>query len=260
MGFFYFDESVHPKCRFILGAFAYSEDSLDGPVSDALRQSGLTPGVDEFKSGAHMDDNPRQVLTRSFLKSVFCKHCRIGIVVAPDSPRLLIGQEALHGLNKILATASFHSSSHEVFFDQGIFASAGAGQREAEITCNGHPCSFHFEQDSRKILGLQVADLVAHTCATMLLAQLGLVKKTVKAGPNSGYDPDADMPLEFELWAGLRYNFFATGPPPYDSWKSQLDFKVDVESKGLHVSSSCDESVKNAALSRFGSMYLGCIH
>ena len=143
-------------------------------------------------------------------------------MVAPDSPRLLIGQEALHGPNKILATASFHSSSHEVFFDQGILASAGAGQREAETTCNGHPCSFHFEQDSRKILGLQVADLIAHTCATMLLAQLGLVRKTVKAGPNSGYDPDADMPLEFELWAGLRYNFFATGPPPYDTWKSSL--------------------------------------
>ncbi len=87
-----------------------------------------------------------------------------------------------------------------------------------------------------------------------------MVKKTVKAGPNSGYDPDADMPLEFELWAGLRYNFFATGPPPYDTWESQLDFKVDVESKGLHVSSSCEEFIKNAALSRFGSMYLGCIH
>ena len=260
MGFFYFDESVHPNCKFILGAFAYSEDSLDGPISDALRHSGLTPGVDEFKSGAYMDDNPEQVSARTFLKSIVCNHCRIGVVVAPHVPRHLIGPEALHGLNKILATASFRSSSHEAFFDRGIFASAGAGQREAETTCNGRPCSFHFEQDSRKILGLQVADLIAHTCATMLRAQLRLVKKTVKAGPNSGYDPDADMPLEFELWAGLRYNFFATGPPPYDSWESQLDFKVDVESKGLHVSSSCEESIKNAALSRFGSMYLGCIH
>ena len=260
MGFFYFDESARPKCDFVLGAFAYSEDSLDGPVTDALQQSGLIPGVDEFKSGARMDDNPGQVSARSFLKSVVCKHCRIGVVIAPQSPRHLLGHEALHGLNKILATDSFRSASHEVFFDRGIFASAGAGKREAETICNSRFCSFQFEQDSRKVLGLQVADLIAHTCATMLLAQLGLVKKTVKAGPNSGYDPDADMPLEFELWAGLRYNFFATGPPPYDTWKSQLDFKVDVQSTGLHISSSCDESIKNAAISRFGSMYLGCIH
>jgi hypothetical protein len=133
---FIFDESVHPKCKFILGAFAYSEDSLERPVSDALRHSGLTPGVDEFKSGAYMDDSLEQVSARSFLKSVVCKHCRIGVVVAPDSPRFLIGPEALHGLNKILATASFRSSSHEVFFDRGIFASA-ASPVQSLLACAG---------------------------------------------------------------------------------------------------------------------------
>jgi hypothetical protein len=111
-----------------------------------------------------------------------------------------------------------------------------------------------------KVLGLQVADLIAHTCATILRAQLGSVKKTIKPGPNSGYDPDGDMPLDFGLWAGLRYNFFAAAPPPYETWKSQLDFSVDVESRGLHISTLCDNAVKNAALFRFGKMYLGCIH
>ena len=51
MGFFYFDESVHPKGKFALGAFAYSESSLEQPVADALRRSGLNPYIDEFKSG-----------------------------------------------------------------------------------------------------------------------------------------------------------------------------------------------------------------
>ncbi len=168
--------------------------------------------------------------------------------------------EALHGLNKILATMDSSRGASEVFFDEGIFGSDGAGKRAAGTICAGQPCSFRFEQDSRKILGLQVADLVAHTCATMLLDQLGLVMKTIKAGPNSGCDPDADMPLGFELWARLRWRFFALGPPPYDTWKSQEDFKVDVKSSGLHVSDACDESIKDAALSRFGYMYLGCIH
>ena len=82
----------------------------------------------------------------------------------------------------------------------------------------------------------------------------------VKVGSDSGYDPNTETELEFKLWAGLRYNFFAAAPPPYNTWKSQLDFKVDVESRGLHISDHCEEAVRDAALSRFGSMYLGCIH
>ena len=104
------------------------------------------------------------------------------------------------------------------------------------------------------------ADLIAHACATMLLVRLGLVKKTIKAGPDSGYEADSDIPLEYELWASLRNNFFAAAPPPFDSWKSQLDFTVDVASRGLHISQACDGVVREAALLEFGSMYLGCIH
>jgi hypothetical protein len=62
------------------------------------------------------------------------------------------------------------------------------------------------EVDSIKVKGIQLADLVAHTFATMLLEQLGLVDKKVKAGENSGYDPDLEIELGFELWASIRYN------------------------------------------------------
>ena len=47
----------------------------------------------------------------------------------------------------------------------------------------------HYRIVSEMAIFRQLADLVAHTCAVMLLAELGLVKKTVKAGENSGYDP-----------------------------------------------------------------------
>ncbi len=250
MGFFYFDESIHPEGSFSLGAFAYAEESLEDSIADALRQSGLSPRVDEFKSGAWMDRNPQQARTRELLRSVVRDHCRIGVVVAPDRPRQLLGSEALLGLKKILSTNEFRSGLHDIFFDRGIFDSSAASQRAAEVLRTIQPCSLHFEQDSVQVLGLQAADLIAHTCATMLLAELG----------NSGYDPNLDMELEFELWAGLRYNFFAAGPPPYDTWESQLDFQVDVDSRGLHVAESCDQKVRKAALARFGKMYLGCIH
>jgi hypothetical protein len=259
MGFFYFDESIHQNWKFTLGAFVYAERDLDEVVAEALRQSGLTPRIDEFKSGARMDRSPQQTCARKHLRSVVHNHCRIGIVVVPDSPRQLLGSEAFCGLKKILSTNHFESTQHKAFFDQGIFATAAISKSAGETLGDVAPACF-FEQDSRQVLGLQLADLVAHTCAMMLLAELGLAKKMVKAGKNSGYDPDSDMELEFELWASVRYNFFAAAPPPPDQWESQLDFQVDVKARGLHVAAACDPGVREAALARFGSMYLGCIH
>ncbi len=260
MGYFYFDESIHPQGHFVLGALAYSETALDGGVADALLRSGLTPGVDEFKSGSRMDRQPAQAEARRLLKGVIQDRCRIGIVIAPDTSGAEFGYEALLGLKKVLLTNRFRSASHEVFFDQGIFTNRVAAELAASRICDGHNCNFHLEQNSIMIMGLQAADLIAHNCAMMMLAQLGIVKKKVKAGPNSGYDPDSEVELEFELWAGLRYNFFAAAPPPVDTWKSQLDFQVDVESRGLHLADSCDNEIRDAALIRFGRMYLGCIH
>src|ERR1700687_1298180 len=260
MGFFHFDESLHPEAQFALGAFVYSEESLDATISEALYQSGLIPGVDEFKSGIRMDRNPKQAHARQLLKSILHERCGIGVIVAPDLPRQLLGHEALYGLNKILSTISFRSKSHDVFFDQGLFPHLFVGQQAIEVVSFAQSCRFHLEQDSKRFLGLQVADLVAHMCATMLLADLGLVRKTVKAGDNSGFDPGSDIELEFELWATLRRRFFAAPPPPVDSWKSQLDYQVDVESRGLHIAQSCDPRLRDSALARFGKMYLGCIH
>jgi hypothetical protein len=260
MGFFYFDESIHPRGKFSLGAFVYAEKPLDAEVADALRRSGLVPQADEFKSGARMDQSPEQVCAREHLKALVHMRCGIGVVIAPDCPRGDLGREAFVGLSKILSTTHFSSSTHEVFFDEGIFSTLAAGQHAAEHFRPAQPCTLHYEQDSVQILGLQVADLVAHTCSVMLLAQLGLVRKNVKAGENSGYDPNLDMELDFELWASVRYNFFAAPPPPYETWKSQLDWQVDVAARGLHVAETCDFTVRDAALSRFGKMYQGCIH
>ena len=260
MGYFYFDESVHSRAHFALGAFAYSEVALDNAVADALQSVGLRPGVDEFGSGFRMDREPVQAQARNLLKRVIRDHCRIELVIASEKSRPTLGNEALLGLDKILATNQFASDSHEVFFDEGIYASPEVPEAVASWIRNSHHCTFHFNQNSVVVMGLQVADLVAHTCATMLLAQLGVVKKLVKAGENSGYDPNSEGPLEFELWAGLRYNFFSAAPPPVDTWQSQLDFQVNVESRGLHIADSCDPKIREAAVVRFGKMYLGCIH
>lgn len=124
MGFFYFDESIHPNGKFALGALAYAEHDLQEVVAEALRESGMTPRIEEFKSGARMDRSPAQRCAREHLRSIVRRHCRIGIVVAPHLPRQQLGIEALHGLKKVLSTNHFESASHQVFFDQGVFPRA----------------------------------------------------------------------------------------------------------------------------------------
>ena len=247
MGFFYFDESIHPNGKFALGALAYAEHDLQEVVAEALREAGMTPRIDEFKSGARMDRSPAQRCAREHLRSIVRGHCRIGIVVAPHLPRQQLGIEALHGLKKVLSTNHFESAAHQVFFDQGVFPSRVAITKGAVENLSEFALTYFFEQDSRQVLGLRAADL-------------GLAKKTAKASENSGYDPDSDMELEFELWASVRYNFFAAAPPPPSEWKSHLDFQVDVESRGLHLATTCDPKVRASVLARFGRMYLGCIH
>jgi hypothetical protein len=92
----------------------------------------------------------------------------------------------------------------------------------------------------------------------MLLGTLGLLPKLVKAGPNSGYDPDLVVELDFELWASVRYQFFNGGLPT--KVESNEAMVVNVEPYGLHIAESCSPKLREAALARFGEQYWGCIH
>ena len=67
------------------------------------------------------------------------------------------------------------ADGRHAYFDQGIFRNTAAAIHLAERLGLADYCDIHAEQDSRLVYGLQLADLVAHTCATMLLETLGLV-------------------------------------------------------------------------------------
>lgn len=256
MGYFYFDESIHPRAGFIIGAFVYSATSLDPAVAATLATMGLRPGVDEFKSGARADANPVQAPLRNRLRTLI--H-HLGLIVAPTHERHLLGRDALCGLMKLLSANAFSSSTHEAHFDQGVFSSQAQCERWAEELGLPSTVRLFAEDDSKRVGGIQLADLAAHTMATMLLERLGHVNKTVKAGPNSGYDPDLDIEIGFELWASLRYKFFmksrSAGHDP-----EEYDPLYDVSSCGLFVSPRCDPSLVEAVEGRFGTVYLGCIH
>jgi hypothetical protein len=117
-------------------------------------------------------------------------------------------------------------------------------------------CDYYFDQDSRKVAGIQMADLCAHSLSIMLLEQLGLINKNVRA---RGYDPNIEINIGFELWASLRYHFFTQDKINFDV--SQIEgFALDTESYALCIAPSCSAILTKAAKERFGTMYIGCIH
>jgi hypothetical protein len=259
MGNFYFDETIQGKAGFIIGAFVFSDSDLSPIVFSALEKSGLTPGVDEFKSGAYMASNPQQAWLRDHLSALLTR-VRVGVVVIPADDRSKLGAEALRGLEKILKANSLEKQHHKVFFDEDI--SISSATQDPFRNGVGACCELFLSQDSKTVGGIQLADLVAHSLGVMLLEQLGLISKKVRAGENSGYDPDLEIELGFELWASLRYSFFKESQPkpgriPDDPVGEMM---FDVENYGLHISSSCPKELQKAALQRFGECYLGCIH
>ncbi len=259
VGYFYFDETIQERGGFIIGAFVYSPNNVTPEVYSVIAQVGLHPGVDEFKSGTRIDRNPKQVELRSRLMEIL-SNTRVGVVVAPITERGLLGHHALLGLRKILSAKYLAGKSHSVFLDQGITV-----DRDSCKDLLGEPgafCEVHQSQDSKLIGGIQLTDLTAHLLGGMLLDSLGLVSKLVCAGENSGYDPDLEIELGFELWTSLRYHFFMAPQPnpgtiPDDPIGNLI---FDVENFGLHISGGCSQALKEAALLRFGTCYLGCIH
>jgi hypothetical protein len=255
MGYFYVDDSVHERGNFILCAAVYSRTELGSEIQSELERAGLTPGTDEFKSGIRMDRNPRMMELRSALMSDIGGNRHIAIIVAPITQRSRLGSVVLNALTQFIDGNEIVDRSGDVFIDQGMFSSATNGAREAATYTALSGYRINVEQDSRVVLGIQLADLAAHTCAVMLLDQLGLVTKTVKAGENSGYDPEMDLELGFALWGQIRYSFFRRQHPDRDPENPLLDTR-----SGLFIDPTSSTELVDAALARFGNVWMGCIH
>ena len=259
MGYFYFDETIRDSAGFILGAFIYSDEDLTEIVHSKISEAGLRPRIDEFKSGAMMSRNPRQIKLRDLLQEVVFM-TRVGIVIVPQSKRGSLGDEAMRGLEMIILRNGLLNQSHRVFFDEGIKIKSELAT--ALNHANGAPIEFSMDRDSKLVGGIQVADLVAHSLGTMLLEKLGLTDKVVRIGEGNGYHPDDTVELGFMLWASLRHQFFRSPTPNPGAIPDDPvgDMVFDVENYGLHISPDCSNHLRDSARELFGSCYLGCIH
>jgi len=251
----FIDESIQQKGGFIISGLVFSKIDPNDLILKSLQKNGFKPG-DEYKSGIHYSTVPKMALVRNDLKKILFNHCKIGIVVLPSANRANIGQETLKGLRQFITNNPINENI-QVFIDQSYFKNTEEGKRNLQ-DFKIKNCRVSLENDSKKVRGIQLADLVAHTCSIMLLETLGLIHKKVKAGDNSGYEPDLEIDLGFELWASIRYLFLHQ--PITKRIESSDDYIVNVLSYGLYVSELCDKELRVAAIKRYGTNYLGCIH
>jgi hypothetical protein len=178
VGFFYLDDSKHPAAGFCLSAIVYSGEDPQGELETLLSRHGFVPGTDEFKSSIRMDRNPANSRLRDDLREYLGK-CKIGVAIskAPDE----MYEDCAQLFQNMLTPSGPPGGPHQLFADRGIFPTRRE-QALIEATHGAENFKLNFEQDSKKICGIQLADLAAHTCSIMLKDSLGLIGKTVKAG------------------------------------------------------------------------------
>lgn len=244
----YFDESKHTRGGFTLGAFVIAGADAHDAVAQALTLHGLVPGVDEFKSGKYMSRNPAYAAIRDDLVWYVEKHCSLAVVVVPSGDDTVLGEEALRHLPQVLKRCSEDGPVTRAFFDKGLFRPVPT---TSEIEDVWHRCELSFEQDSRHVLGIQLADAAAHVCSLMLLAKLGLVYKQVNEF-NPSTNEQFAAPVEWEYWYRFRRRFLCQ---PLDREDPLIAF---TEPYGLAVSPDCSTEVAEAARETFGQFYVGC--
>lgn len=251
------DDSVQDRGGFVLAAVIHGPDPTPR-VDEILSRAGLTPGVDEFKSSAWMHDRPALRTARQRLLGVLQRNYRTGVVVAPRVSREDFGPDILRGLRKMIMANDLGGILPTAYLDGGIFRNERAAHEAIHAEEIGGLCRMRVEQDSAVVRGLQLADLAAHTCGLILLHEMGLLGKTVRVDSSSGYGPGTELPLGFELWAGLRWTFFREGEPIGSDGPDLMT--VNVEPRGLYLAESCPDDLRQHAQRRFGTQYLGCIH
>ncbi len=263
MGHFFVDESIQTRGGFIVVAIVHFKEDPAPAIDVAIAAVGLTPGQSELHSSARLAGNQQLQSLRAGIYGVLSdleNVGRIAVVVVPESERPRLGNHVIDGVKKVILANGMSGIRQHLHLDRGIpFES---GRREIQSVCDSLGVVVHLEQDSRLVRGIQVADLVAHTAGIMLLDSLGLVTKTTRVGPEAGYAPDTEMELGFEMWASLRWHFFssAEGVAIETDDDIQRAMHVGTEDHALLIASCCPRELHEAAHSRFGSKYRGCIH
>jgi hypothetical protein len=256
----YVDESIHDSLGFIVTAFLFSEVDLDEPVSRALLAVGLTPGLDEYKSGQRMAGNPQMRAAREALLSVACG-TRMALLVSAAKERESLRRSVLSALLRCITVNEIRADRLLVFFDQGLVRPGDAALSVGAAFMARPGCELHFQQDSRSILGLQAADLVAHAMAQVLREEMGKLHKQLPLGGNEGYEEGTKTSLGWILRVEFRRSFLYSPAADVEA-DNGLDQALhpDLLGWGVLLDPALSAEVGAAASRVFSKVWLGCLH
>ena len=256
MAYMYFDESIREHGHFIVGALVLSKRDLSAEIRNQWRRMGLSPEKTEYKSSDAKHGNQIGQAQRRVSGNLL-QRAKLGLLICPGSDRKNLGRHAYALTCQISEGGFLKEGDYSLFIDQGIRV---PNELKKDLSTRG--ITVHTNQDSIKVAGIQVADHAAHALGGMLLEEMGLVNKSVKAGPRSGYDPDLQINLGFELWASVRYALIGRNEeiPGLSEPGDEANPYFRVEGYGLYIAPSCSDELSDAARKRFGVNYLGCIH
>jgi hypothetical protein len=192
-----------------------------------------------------MAGNPAAQRLRDCLQHILGL-CKIAVAICPVSERAAVVEHAGTLLSGLDSTALDLPAT--VYFDGGM---KRALLELPEGVTAVHGC------DSKRVAGIQVADCAAYLVSMILLAELGIVIKTVPASTVYPED-EGEIELAWTLWASVRYALSSGNPiesNDEDGWCEPL-----MHPFGLFVSDGCSNAVKDAVKKRLSSVWVGCIH
>lgn len=241
----YIDESIHDRGNFIVLAAVCAPPDEIRIATEALRQCGFAPGHDEFKSSMKMNGNkPAHDLRERFREVI--GRCKIAIGICAVRERHQLMSLAASICEAIASQNAIEAGT--IYLDQGIKPQSISIPAGLQLWPG---C------DSKSVIGIQLADCCAHFIATILLDELGVVRKMVPARrvyPGN----EGDLELAWELWASIR-NALA-GREPIGAVDDDGIHEPLLKPFGLVFSDGCDAHVAEAARRPFGSVWVGCIH
>lgn len=200
----YVDESVQTDSGFVATAFVFGGPAFEVEAERVLRDSGLCPREDELKSSARMDLDPRMRAARDAALHLAGSSARVAVFFGPYN-RSTIGKHSLQALQSVLLRNALFGAPLDVHFDEDIFPTVAEAQRLQKLfRALGH-VRIHPREDSRLVLGIQIADVVAHSFGQILKAEIsGEANEVEIGGPDTGYPDGTKAPLGWSLLMRLR--------------------------------------------------------
>lgn len=207
---------------------------------------------------------------RGQLLDLAAEHTRIALVVTNSDSRKSLGTISLEFLRSIIRKNGLSDHSIEAYFDEGILTSASIdsahGFRPPNVTV-------HANEDSRTCLGIQLADLVAHSCSQLIRDRLSGRSKEVTLDANRYGVPSESLSwtLLITLRRALFTRKYVCSKADYDIDTDPVivgpeDDEVDIGSNpevlgwGLFMVDDLEEGVANSVKSALGRVWLGCMH